>query len=48
MSQEEARESNQEEGNPGVKTKALQRYGPRGSREITSHTPGNVRKCEGV
>ncbi len=28
--------------------KGLQGYGPRGSPGITSHTPGNVRKCEGV
>ncbi len=38
----------QKEGNPGVKAKALQGCGPRGSRGITSHTPGSVRKCEGV
>jgi len=54
----------QERGSPGVKVKALQGCGPKGSpgvkaREspgtkarrssgVTSHTPGNVRKCEGV
>jgi len=38
----------QEEGSSGVKAKALQGYGPRGSRGVTSHTPGNVRKCEGM
>jgi len=44
------------EGSPGVKAKALQEYGPRGSLGIkakrspgvTSHIPGSVRKCEGV
>jgi hypothetical protein len=38
----------QREGSLGVKAKALQGCGPRGSREVTSHTPGSVRKCEGV
>jgi len=46
----------QEEGSPGVKAKALQECGPRGSPRVkargspgvTSHTPGSVRKCEGV
>ncbi len=38
----------QEEGSPGLKAKALQGCGPRGSRGVTSHTPGSVRKCEGV
>jgi len=38
----------QKEGSLGVKAKALQGCGSRGSREITSHTPGSVRKCEGV
>jgi hypothetical protein len=41
----------QEEGNPGVKAKALQGCGPRGSLGVSSHTPGsveNVRECEGV
>jgi len=38
----------QEEGSPGVKAKALQGCRPRGSRGVTSHTPGSVRKCEGV
>jgi len=47
-SQEEARESKQEEGSPGVKAKALQGCGPRGSRGVTSHTPKSVKKCEGV
>jgi len=44
----EAQESKQEEKNPGVKAKALQGCGPRGSRGVTSHTPESVRKCEGV
>jgi len=52
----EARESrqrhckvaSQEEGSPGIKAKALQGCGPRGSRGVTSHTFGSVRKCEGV
>jgi hypothetical protein len=35
-------------GSPGVKAKALQGCGPRGSRGVTSHTPGSVKKCEGV
>jgi len=35
-------------GRPGVKAKALQGCGPRGSREVPSHTPGSVRKCEGM
>jgi len=38
----------QEEGSPGVKAKALQGCGPRRSRGVTSHTPGSVRKCEGM
>jgi hypothetical protein len=46
----------QEEGSPRVKAKALQECGPRGSLKVkakrspgvTSHTPGIVRKCEGV
>jgi len=41
----------QERGSPGVKAKALQGCGPRGSRGVTSHTPGSlrsVRECEGV
>jgi len=38
----------QEEGSPGVKAKALQGYGPRGSRGVTSHIHRSVRKCEGV
>jgi len=46
----------QEEGSPGIKAKALQECGPRGSLGVkargspgvTSHTPGSVRKCEGV
>jgi hypothetical protein len=38
----------QKEGSPGVKVKALQGSGPRGSPGVTSHTPGSVRKCEGV
>jgi len=48
--------ANQEEGSPRVKAKALQECGPRkspgikarGSPGVTSHTPGIVRKCEGV
>jgi hypothetical protein len=38
----------QEEGSPGVKAKALQGCGPRGSWGVTSHTSRSVRKCEGV
>jgi len=38
----------QKEGSSGVEAKALQVCGPRGSRGVTSHTPGSVRKCEGV
>jgi hypothetical protein len=38
----------QDEGSPGVKAKALQGCGPRGSRGVTSHILGSVRKCEGV
>jgi len=46
----------QEEGSPGIKAKALQECGPRGSpgvkargsSGVTSHTPESVRKCEGV
>jgi len=36
---------------PRIKAKALQGCGPKGSRGVTSHTPGSVRsvrKCEGV
>ncbi len=40
--------ASQEEGSPRIKTKALQGCGPKGSRGVTSHTPGSVRKCEGV
>jgi len=48
--------TSQEKGSPGVKTKALQGCGPRGSSgvkarrspRVTSHIPGNVKKCEGV
>jgi hypothetical protein len=51
-----AKVAGQEEGSLGVKAKALQECGPRaspgvkarGSPGVTSHTPGNVRKCEGV
>jgi hypothetical protein len=35
-------------GSPGTKAKRPQRCKPRGSSRVTSHTPGNVRKCEGV
>ncbi len=35
-------------GSPGINAKTLQGCGPRGSRGVTSHTPGSVRKCEGV
>jgi hypothetical protein len=38
----------QEEGSLGVKAKALQGCGPRGSRGVTPHTLESVRKCEGV
>jgi hypothetical protein len=31
-----------------TKAKGLQGCGPRGSPGVTSHTPGSVRKCEGV
>jgi hypothetical protein len=31
-----------------TKAKGLQGYEPRGSPGVTSHTPGSVRKCEGV
>jgi len=48
--------TSQEEGSPKVKAKTLQECGPRGSLgvkargspRVTSHTPGSVRKCEGV
>jgi hypothetical protein len=33
---------------PGIKAKRSQGCGPRGSPGITSHTPGSVRRCEGV
>jgi hypothetical protein len=33
---------------PGVKAKRSQGCEPRGSPWVTSHTPRNVRKCEGV
>jgi len=35
-------------GSSGVKAKKLQGCGPRKSMGITSQTPGNVKKCEGV
>jgi hypothetical protein len=38
----------QKEKSLGVKAKALQGCGPRGSQGVTSHTPESVRKCEGV
>jgi len=31
-----------------TKAKGLQGCGPRGSSGVTSHTPGSVKKCEGV
>jgi len=31
-----------------AKAKGLQGCGPRGSPGVTSHTPGSVRKCEGM
>jgi len=31
-----------------TKAKRFQRCRPRGSPGVTSHTPGSVRKCEGV
>jgi hypothetical protein len=40
--------ASQEEGSPGVKAKALQGCGTRGSQGVTSHIPRSVRKCEGV
>jgi len=33
---------------PGIKTKRLQGCAPRKYLGVTSHTPGSVRKCEGV
>jgi Na+-translocating ferredoxin:NAD+ oxidoreductase RnfG subunit len=41
----------QEEGNSGVKARAIQGCGPRGSPGVTSHTLGSAksaRECEGV
>jgi hypothetical protein len=35
-------------GSPGAKAKRPQGCGPKGSSRVTSHTLGNVRKCEGV
>jgi len=35
-------------GSPGVKAKRSPRAKARGSPGVTSHTPGNVKKCEGV
>jgi hypothetical protein len=35
-------------GSPGAKAKRSPRPKARGSPGVTSHTPGNVRKCEGV
>ncbi len=35
-------------GSPGAKAKRSSRPKARGSPGVTSHTPGNVRKCEGV
>jgi hypothetical protein len=35
-------------GSLGAKAKRPQGCGPKGSPGVTSHTPGNVRKCEGV
>jgi hypothetical protein len=35
-------------GSPGAKAKRPQGCGPKGSPGVTSHTPRNVRKCEGV
>jgi len=35
-------------GSPGTKAKGSPRVKARGSPGITSHTPGSVRKCEGV
>jgi hypothetical protein len=36
------------EGSQGAKAKRPQGCGPKGSPKVTSCTPGNVRKCEGV
>ncbi len=52
--QEEAREPRQKgykvapRGSLRAKAKRPQGCEPRGSPRVTSHTPGNVRKCEGV
>jgi hypothetical protein len=35
-------------GSSGVKAKRWQRCGPRKSLGVISHTPGTVRKCEGI
>jgi hypothetical protein len=35
-------------GSPGVKAKRPQRCGPKGNPGVTSHTPGNIKMCEGV
>jgi len=55
VGQEEARESRQKglqgcgpRRNPGVKAKRSQGCGPKRSTGVTSHTPGSVKKCEGV
>jgi len=40
--------ASQEEGNPGIKARAIQGCGPKGSPGITSHTPMSARKCKGV
>jgi hypothetical protein len=51
LSQEEARELSQEEArelSQGVKPGGSSGVKARGSPGVTSHTPGSVRKCEGV
>jgi len=35
-------------GSPGVKLKGSSGVKAKGSPGVTSHTPGSVRKCEGV
>jgi hypothetical protein len=35
-------------GSPGAKARGSPGVKARGSPRVTSHTPGNVRKCEGV
>jgi len=55
VGQEEARELKPKgslgvkpKGSPGAKAKGSPGVKARGSPGVTSHTPGSVRKCEGV